>query len=181
MDEEEGITADKWGRGRDYGSLVHRFFEMAIKGFLPADEEGYILQQVLSVGLKKNLAPAAKKALDDFRASEIWREIEAADKVYTEVPFAVPVEVENGEVLRGIIDLVYRTPEGWKIVDYKTNVTSSESEIRKLIDHYVSQVNTYAEQWQTITGEEVVEKGAYSSTSSAIRAGMRMLKLAQRN
>ena len=29
--------------------------------------------------------------------------------------------------------------------------------------------------------EEVVERGSYSSTSEAIRAGMRMLQLAQRN
>jgi ATP-dependent helicase/nuclease subunit A len=155
----------KWGRGLGYGSLVHRLFEMAIKGFLPEDEVKYIQQQLTSMGRDEDSPTEAKKALDEFRVSEIWGEVEASDEVYTEVPFAVPVEVENGEVLRGIIDLVYRTPEGWKIVDYKTNVTSSESEIRKLIDHYASQVNTYAEQWQTITGEEVVEKGLWFTAS----------------
>jgi ATP-dependent helicase/nuclease subunit A len=157
MADGETLAEGKWGRGRDYGSLVHRFFEMAIKGFLPEDEEGYILEQVLSVGLKEGLVSDVKRALDDFRASEIWAELETSEKVYTEVPFAV--SEEGGAVMRGIIDLVYKVEKGWKVVDYKTGASGNKKDT--LMEQYAKQVNIYAEKWCEISGDEVVEKGLW--------------------
>ena len=151
------VAEGTWGRGRDYGSLVHRFFEMAIKGSLPDDEEGYMREEMSHVGLKENLVPAAKRALDDFRASDIWRETKAADKVYTEVPFAVGLQ-ERG-VMRGIIDLVYAVELGWKVVDYKTGADGTNN--GSVIEQYARQVNAYAEKWSQISGEDVVEKGLW--------------------
>ena len=157
MADGEIITDGRWGRGRDYGSLIHRFFELAIKGFLPEDEERYIQQQLLSAGLKEDLVPDAKRALDDFRASEIWAELELSEKVYTEVPFGL--SEEGGGVIRGIIDLVYKIEKGWKVVDYKTGAVGEKGGV--LMDRYAGQVKTYAEKWCEISGDEVVEKGLW--------------------
>ena len=164
--EEDPQNEGRWGRGRDYGSIIHRLFEWAVKGVLPEDEESLIRHLLMSKGdsdreLAENVE-RAKAALEGFRSSTIWHEIEKADAVYTEVPFAVPVEDEKGAgILRGIIDLVYQVPGGWKIVDYKTGVAAGESEVEELAGHYANQVNAYAEQWKRITGEEVIKKGLW--------------------
>ena len=164
--EEDPQNEGRWGRGRDYGSIIHRLFEWAVKGVLPEDEESLIRHLLMSRGesdreLTENIE-RAKTALEGFRSSQIWHEIEKSDAVYTEVPFAVPVEDEKGVgILRGIIDLVYQVPGGWKIVDYKTGVAAGESEVEELAGQYVNQVNAYAEQWEDITGEEVIEKGLW--------------------
>lgn len=162
--DEEGIAPGQWGRGRDYGSLVHRLFEMAIQGTLPEDERGYIEQQLASLGQDMAWAPAAQKALDGFRASALWEEINASDSVYTETPFALPASAGSG-VERGIIDLVYRTPRGWKIVDYKTHARARDTEIDELIGHLADQVQTYAQHWQQIAGEPVAEQGLWFTAS----------------
>ena len=147
----------KWGRGRDYGSLVHRLFEMAILGNLPDGEEEYIRQELIHVGLEEEVLADAQRAIDEFKASEIWREVLAAEAVHTEVPFAVAPE--DSGVIRGIIDLVYRVDGGWKIVDYKTGY--KQGKISEVVAYYAPQVNTYAEKWQALSGEAVVEKGLW--------------------
>jgi ATP-dependent helicase/nuclease subunit A len=158
--EEDPQNEGKWGRGRDYGSFIHRLFEWAVKGALPDDEERLIRQQLLKVGLEEDLVDSAKKALDGFRASAIWQEVQESDAVYTEVPFAVPVDDgEGGKVLRGIIDLVYRVQGGWKIVDYKTGVHEKGlCEDKKI---YWKQIDTYSRHWGMICNENVVEKGLW--------------------
>ena len=145
------------GRGRDYGTLVHRFFEMAINSTLPDEEAAYIRQEIAHAGLEASLMPTAQRALDGFRASEIWRESEAADRVYTEVPFAVGLP--QGGVMRGVIDLVYAVKGGWKIVDYKTGIAGGE--VGSATRDYAAQVRAYAEQWSEITGEAVMRKGIW--------------------
>lgn len=158
--EEDPQNEGKWGRGRDYGSIIHRLFEWAVKGVLPEDEEELIRHLMSKAGLDTELVKEAKAALEGFRSSPLWREIENSDAVYTEVPFAVPEEDEDGHsVLRGIIDLVYRIQGGWKIVDYKTNLAGGD--VDSLMEHYTVQVNNYAEKWEDITGEKVIEKGLW--------------------
>jgi len=164
QDDEDGLAPGQWGRGRDYGSLVHRLFEMAIQGTLPEDERGYIEQQLASQGQDMAWAPAAQKALDGFRASALWEEIKASDSVYTETPFALPASAGGG-VERGIIDLVYRTPRGWKIVDYKTHARAHGAEIDALARQAADQVQTYAQHWQQIAGEPVAEQGLWFTAS----------------
>ncbi len=46
---------------------------------------------------------------------------------------------------RGIIDLVYRTPRGCKIVDYKTYANARGAEIDALARQATDQVQTYAQ------------------------------------
>ena len=137
---------------------------MAIQGTLPKDERGYIEQQLASLGQNMAWAPAAQKALEGFRASALWEEIKASDSVYTETPFALPASAGKG-VERGIIDLVYRTPSGWKIVDYKTHARARGAEIDALARQAADQVQTYAQHWQQIAGEPVVEHGLWFTAS----------------
>ena len=150
------------GRGRDYGTVLHRLFEWTVRGELPTDEANLIQQQLTKAGLDPSLSGVARAALEDFRNSAIWEELQQAEAVHTEVPFAVPL-LRDGEkvVLKGAIDLIYRLGAGWKIVDFKSDAAAGEAGIAALVARYAPQVQAYAQHWQEITGEPVVEKGLW--------------------
>ena len=87
---------------------------------------------------------------------------------YTEVPFAVRTDGEDGVplVLQGVIDLVYRTREGWEVVDYKTDDT--EGRLDALVEVYAPQVTAYARQWGRLTGGPV-RAGLFFVRSDVVR------------
>ena len=159
MKDEVVLIAGE-GRGREYGSAIHRLFDAAVQGRLPVDETPYIHRLLEEAEVPPAFVEDAQNALDAFRASSIWEEIQIAEAVYTEVPFAVPDEEEEiPGVLRGVIDLVYRVSDGWKLVDYKTDAVSEDGDIKALVDRYVPQVDAYARHWCDVTGEKISEKG----------------------
>ena len=88
-------------------------------------------------------------------SSEIWERAMAAEERHTEVPFAVRVDGEDGVpvVVEGVIDVVYRTADGWEIVDYKTD--DPEGRVDALVAAYTPQVTAYARQWGKLTGRPV--------------------------
>lgn len=66
----------------------------------------------------------------------------AAEERLVEVPFAVKVPGDGGpaSVLHGIIDMAFRTADGWELVDYKADQVAAES----LVELYGDQVRQYA-------------------------------------
>jgi len=73
--------------------------------------------------------------------------------IHHEVPLAARMDDGLPTVLQGVIDLVYRTPEGWEVVDYKTDDT--EGRLDALVEVYAPQVTAYARQWGRLTVEPV--------------------------
>ena len=97
--------------------------------------------------------------------SDIWQRALASEKRLVEVPFEHCLTAGDSEtglptLVRGVIDLMFQEPDGWVIVDYKTDAVTADS-VGKLVDHYRGQVNGYADTWQLLTGEHVKEKGLY--------------------
>ena len=81
-----------------------------------------------------------------------------ANSVLTEVPFSLNCDGEDGdELLSGIIDLVYRSGDSWKIVDYKTDAGSETH----LIHTYASQVKRYSDAWEALSGDAVSAYGLW--------------------
>ena len=68
--------------------------------------------------------------------------------------------VTTPTVLRGVIDLVYRTPDGWRIIDYKTDVIVAD--VRELVARYGGQVQRYREAWMAVTHEPAAGAGLFS-------------------
>ncbi len=159
---DEGRSAT--GRGAAYGTVIHHIFDDAINRRLPDDPTPYVIHLLQEAGADAGFLPQALNALQHFRNSEIWTEIQASETVYTEVPFAIS-QAENNvspdKIIRGVIDLVYRLPGGWKIVDYKTNAVKTDEDVQALCEQTADQVNTYAEHWAKFTGEPVVSKGLW--------------------
>ncbi len=85
-------------------------------------------------------APSVREAA----ASPHWRE------VYVCTP------VVDGRLLEGYIDLLYRTPDGLVVVDYKTASTSDPHELDRRVEGYRNQGASYALAVGAATGEPVV-------------------------
>jgi ATP-dependent helicase/nuclease subunit A len=144
--------------GAAFGTVVHKLFDDAIHKRLSEDATVYIRHLLVEAGGSEDFVADAVKALDDFRASNIWRALETATAVYTEVPFAVS---EGDKVIRGVIDLVYKVADGWCIVDYKTDAVKTDDEVTGLVGQVSDQIHMYAQYWEMFTGERVVVKGLW--------------------
>ena len=112
-------------------------------------------------GLSESSIETATRAVEEFLESAIYQEVRLSTSSYTEVPFAVNHGGPDPTTVQGRIDLVYRSEAGWKIVDFKTDSVATDDEVDQLLDHYRSQIASYAEHWETITGETVAEKGLW--------------------
>ena len=61
------------------------------------------------------------------------------------------------EIIEGIVDLAFRTDDGWVLVDYKSDVAATRIEVWRRT-RYRAQVSLYAAAWERITGETVAER-----------------------
>ena len=66
-------------------------------------------------------------------------------------------------VLHGVIDLAFRTPDGWELVDYKTDQARAE----RLVEQYRDQLDAYATHWERRSGQAVATTALY-----AVRHGL---------
>jgi ATP-dependent helicase/nuclease subunit A len=66
-------------------------------------------------------------------------------------------------VLEGVIDLAFREPDGWVIVDYKTDV-GRDPDFPRRHASYRRQVDLYAEAWSRLSGEPVKERVLFFTT-----------------
>src|SRR5690606_694480 len=67
----------------------------------------------------KNAVKRALDLLETFQHSELYHQLEQAPAVYREMPF---IYETNRFIVHGIIDVVFRQPDGtWVLTDYKTS------------------------------------------------------------
>ena len=110
--------------GQAWGTLVHGLLEHAMRHRSATREDLRRLAMWLTVE-EPQLRAVIDEALDTVQAvasGAFWAEAKASPECHEEAPFAV-LEKRDGlpTVLTGVIDLVHRTGDGWKIVDYKTD------------------------------------------------------------
>jgi len=59
-------------------------------------------------------------------------------------------------VLRGVIDLVYESAEGWRILDYKSDQLDGLADVdAELLARYGPQLAQYKLAWERVTGGKV--------------------------
>jgi ATP-dependent helicase/nuclease subunit A len=149
-------------RGRDWGTLVHALLEHAMRG--PRRDRKH-LGRVAAwlVSDKAELRDAVPHALDTVERvmdSAVWKRALAAEERLVEVPFAAcRDEAGTPVVTQGVIDLVYRTTEGWELLDYKTDDPAGRLEA--LVETYRPQVSAYGAHWAALTGDRPVRVGIF--------------------
>ena len=142
--------AARFRRGRG-GTSVGRAVHSVLQAIDLTTQEGIenlARAQAAAEGISQRadeVARLAKRACD----SEPVRRAIASGRLWREVPIGAP---SGNGVLEGFIDLLFETPQGYEIVDYKTDdIRASEMETR--MDHYRVQGEAYAELVRTITGK----------------------------
>ena len=131
-----------WRKGRggtQIGKAVHGVLQTVGFGADPDQLDSVVAAQADAEGVsseKSTVRALVKSALESdtvqqAAASEHWKEI------YVAAPF-------GDIVVEGYIDLLYRSPEGLVVVDYKTDEIHDDATLQAKIDRYKLQVAAYA-------------------------------------
>jgi len=145
--------------GRLVGVTAHRILQRWDFSAAPsclADQIAPALQAVLGPG-EQSLFPVVAESLRElfttFGESDSYRRLRAADILGREVPFLMPWG--DGQVMEGVIDLIYRRGDTIWIADYKTDaVTSTEAKDRA--EQYRTQSEVYKSAVRRSLGIEAV-------------------------
>ena len=113
-----------------------------------------VVPEVASRAHVERIVPVIDEAVTTVQAMSskpFWTEAKASPECYEEVPFAIKVAADGAglpKVINGTIDSVYRTADGWKIVDYKTDIDVSPAMLQA---RYSDQLKAYADAWRRFT------------------------------
>jgi len=159
--------AARFRRGRG-GTSVGRAVHSVLQAIDLATQEGIenlARAQSAAEGISQRADEVARLAKRACESEPVRRAI-ASGRLWREVPIGAP----SGEVvLEGFIDLLFETPAGYEIVDYKTDdIRASEMESR--MDHYRVQGEAYAELVRAITRKTPVAVSfVFVSTNQVIQ------------
>jgi len=162
-DGRRGVTSGE--HGTEWGTVIHVLLETAMRN--PGVDLKRLAASVLTdQGLASELAETAVETVRKVMESDIWQRAMASPQRFVEVPFQTllapdkPAKDNLLTLLRGVIDLVFLEPQGWVIVDYKTD-RAAVGAIPGLTEHYAPQLRTYARVWRDLTGHEIQETGLF--------------------
>ncbi|MEW6141248.1 MAG: UvrD-helicase domain-containing protein [Thermodesulfobacteriota bacterium] len=156
------FTVSQGEHGTEWGTILHTLLEAAMID-PDVDLKALAAAALVELGLSTDLAEEAIGEVHAVMQSDIWRRAANAEKRLVEIPFQRRVDSRDGSpptILKGTIDLAFKEPDGWVIVDYKSDRISPDN-MTELVQTYAPQVSAYADAWQFITRESVHERGLY--------------------
>jgi ATP-dependent helicase/nuclease subunit A len=147
------VLAAGAGAGRDFGSLVHRVLE-----WTPLDrpEEAARMADALApaFGVDPDAARRAGEAALRALALPVMQRARAAVRVWREMPVWFP---EEGELVEGVIDLVFEEPGGLVVVDYRTDQIAPAQAVAQAA-HHAPQLQLYGRGLAQAMGVPVRER-----------------------
>lgn len=148
-------------QGPEWGTVIHLLLETAAKQ-PAANLQDLATAALREAGLNVAWADRAVELVETVRNSEVWRRAQAASRRFVEASFTLlqPTATSVPTLLRGVIDLAFWEPDGWVIVDYKTDDCGA-GRMSALVEYYSGQLRTYADCWRRITGEPVKEAALF--------------------
>lgn len=184
---EDNKGRKKTLRGAAKGTAVHRmlqYLDMKAAAEHPEEE----LKRLYTEGyLNAAEAEAIKpEQLAAFFADDLYKRIAAAEEVSRERQLFVRIgELALPEksalakyagtdgILIGTMDLLFKEPDGWVLVDYKTDYVRQD---QTLLEEYSLQIGLYWKAAELILGERVKEAYLYSfSLGRSIRVVMEQI------
>lgn len=159
-----GIRRPDWQTqgefGTAWGTAVHELLEIANKSS-DIDWQG----QAAAIASEYSIPHShLDDLIDTVQAvidSELWKRARAAVRCYSELPFDLSGRREGREtIIRGVIDLIFEEPDGWVIVDYKSDSVDIE-DIDSLREYYRPQLIEYKSHWEALTRTKVKELGLF--------------------
>ena len=149
-------VATRSSGGRDFGSLVHGILQrVPWDGDSPALlAEGIARALAPSFGLGESDASRAAEAASRALALPVLERARRSPRVFRELPvwFA-----EGGELLEGVVDLVFEEDGALVVVDYKTDGIGPEQALLQAA-HHAPQLQLYGRGLAQATGLRVKER-----------------------
>ncbi len=147
--------------GTEWGTAIHTLLEAAMEN--PDAELAPLARSVLEQQqLDSNLLPSLLESVTRAIGSDIWRRAQESSECLVEVPFSYLTSQDQLDtVVRGVIDLAFREEDGWVLVDYKSDRVGKDPDKAEetLRARYAAQLAAYAQAWEQVTGEKVIEQG----------------------
>ncbi len=142
------------------GTMVHKLMEWLVLSGKTGDYSGIISDILEKYDASDEYTAMLMKVCktlenggypqENGMPADILAEVSSAQEVGCEVPFCYSENTAAGEVLwNGVIDLVYKKGDKWRIVDYKTNETGEGLDVK-----YSPQLEAYQKAFRLMTGEE---------------------------
>ncbi len=137
------------------GQMVHKAIELWL-----FPDNARLIPLLETVVLDAGLASSAQRVEAVHRAVELlerlqmhplWNEIDSAEARYHEVPYT---RMSGDHAETGYIDLLYCTPTGWQVVDFKTDVIRNDLTRSKLIEQYKFQLFRYEKAVSNLLGHK---------------------------
>jgi ATP-dependent helicase/nuclease subunit A len=132
---------ERWdfsGNGQDLGSLI----DQVCRQYLPPDQSASV----------ETVIAELETIFASFLASKPYRTLQRGTILGREVPFVMPWG--DGQIMEGVIDLIYRLDDKVWIADYKTD-SVPEGEIEARAALYGSQAKAYTSAVAQALGEAV--------------------------
>ena len=140
------LDAPPWRRGRG-GTSVGRAVHAVLQTVDLAGDDGVealaAAQAVAEgvVGREREVATLVRGAL----ASDLIRQAVSGGRYWRELYVGVPLtDAVDGPVLEGFVDLLFESPAGLTVVDYKTDAVSGDEDLDRAAERYRLQGATYA-------------------------------------
>ena len=98
----------------------------------------------------------------DVLDSPLWERVRAARQIMAEAAFEAPMGGGDGipELVRGRVDLAFLEPDGWVLVDYKSDDRRADGFDERLRE-YRNQLEVYSKAWERASGVRVKERVLY--------------------
>ena len=161
--EKDGLNAA--GRGTAIHKIM-QFIDYKNENSIDSEIERLVSEKRIS---SSEAAVADRKLLSRFFESELFYRIKKADTIKREMRFLteLPVSVYDKEktgaedkfIVQGAVDLCFLEDDGVVVVDFKTDYTQSEEELKQ---KYLAQLSIYAAACKKIFSMPVKEKIIYS-------------------
>ncbi len=161
----------KWkrtGRGLSWGNVIHRALEAVARGIEGQELDLLVTNLLIEEGRQPNEKQLVLSIIREIAQSKFWKEVQKADMKFMEVPFSLKLkssdlglgnDASEYVILSGAIDLVYKSGNGWTIIDYKTDDVTDN--LDEFVQYYAPQVKAYSKFWQEITGEKIIKAGLF--------------------
>ncbi|MDN7241500.1 helicase-exonuclease AddAB subunit AddA [Planococcus sp. N028] len=151
----------------DVGTAVHAVMQhLPLERKLSGDEIKEFIETLVGMEI---LSPDEGKAvkvaeIERFYDSEIAKRLMKATNIKREVPFTYAREDEEGDyqIIQGIVDCLFEEPDGWVLLDYKTDRIRQLSDVQsEMSARYTVQLTVYQEAVEAILRVAIKERLLY--------------------
>lgn len=147
--------------GHEWGTAVHELLEVCHKT-PTADLLSTATRLARDNNIRTERIPELIATVESVLASDIWKRAQAAQRCYSELPFETTDLDQDGQplLIRGVIDLIFEEPDGWIIVDYKTDDLQA-TQLSAVLEEHRGQLTQYSRIWTAITSLPIKSTGLY--------------------